>query len=80
MKQPWLVRPGTIRLLWVIFLLVLVLTAFASLFTQVHARFGLDGSFAFYAWYGFLTCIGMVLVAKLLGRLLHRKDNYYDRD
>ena len=80
MKQPWLVRPGTIRLLWVIFLLVLTLTVLASLFTQVHARFGLDGSFAFYAWYGFLTCIGMVLVAKLLGRLLHRKDNYYDRD
>jgi len=80
MKPPWLVRPGTIRLLWISFLLVLALTVLASLFTQVHARFGLDGSFAFYAWYGFLTCIGMVLVAKLLGRLLHRKDSYYDRD
>ena len=72
MKQPWLVRPGTIRLLWVIFLLVLTLTVLASLW--------LDGSFAFYAWYGFLTCIGMVLVAKLLSRLLRRKDNYYDRN
>ena len=80
MKQPWLVRPGTIRLLWVIFLLVLALTVLASLFTEVHARFQLDGSFAFYAWHGFLTCIGMVLVAKLLGRLLRRKDSYYDRD
>ena len=80
MKPPWLVRPGTIRLLWVIFLLVLALTVLASLFTQVHARFRFDGSFAFYAWYGFLTCIGMVLVAKLLSRLLRRKDNYYDRN
>ena len=80
MKQHWLVRPGTIRLLWMIFLSVLALTILASLFTEVHAWFRIDGSFAFYAWYGFLTCIGMVIVAKLLGRLLHRKDSYYDRD
>ena len=80
MKQHWLVRPGTIRLLWVIFLFVLALTVLASLFTEVHAWFRIDGSFAFNAWYGFLSCIGMVLVTKLLGRLLHRKDTYYDRD
>ena len=80
MKQHWLVRPGTLRLLWIIFLIVLALTVLASLFTEVHARFGIDGSLAFNAWYGFLSCIGMVLVAKVLGRLLHRKDSYYDRD
>ena len=80
MKQHWLVRPGTIRLLWIIFLLVLALAVLANLFTDAHAWFGIDGSFAFNAWYGFLSCIGMVLVAKLLGRLLHRKDSYYDRD
>jgi hypothetical protein len=80
MKQHWLVRPGTIRLLWVIYLFILALTVLASLFTKTHAGIWLGGSFAFNAWYGFLTCIGMVLVAKLLGRLLHRKDSYYDRD
>jgi formate hydrogenlyase subunit 4 len=80
MKQHWLVRPGTIRLLLAIFLFVLALTALASLFTAVHARFRIDGSFAFNAWYGFLSCIAMVLVARLLGRLLYRKDSYYDRD
>jgi len=80
MKQHWLVRPGTIRLLWIIFLFVLALTVLASLFTEVHAWFRIDGSFAFNAWYGFLSCIGMVLVARLLGRLLHRNDSYYDRD
>ena len=80
MKQHWLVRPGTIRLLWVIFLLVLPLTVLASLFTEQHAGFRFEDSFGFNAWYGFLTCIGMVLIAKLLGRLLRRKDSYYDRD
>ena len=80
MKQHWLVRPGTIRLLRIIYLFILALTVFASLFMDVHAVFRVAGSFAFNAWYGFLTCIGMVLVAKLLGRLLYRKDSYYDRD
>jgi len=80
MKPHWLVRPGTIRLLWVIYLFILVLTILAGLFMDVHATFGLDGSFAFNAWYGFLTCIGMIVFAKLLGRILHRKDSYYDRD
>ena len=80
MKKHWLVRPGTIRLLWAVFLFALALTALAGLFTEGHARFGIDGSLAFNAWYGFLGCIGMVLVAKVLGRLLQRKDSYYDRD
>ena len=80
MKQHWLVRPGTIRLLWAVFLIVLALTVLAGLFTEGHARFGIDSGPAFYAWYGFVSCIGMVLVAKVLGRLLHRKDSYYDRD
>ena len=80
MKRHWLVRPGTIRLLWVIYLFILALMVLTGLFMDVHAVFRLDGSFAFNAWYGFLSCIGMALVTKLLGRLLHRKDTYYDRD
>ena len=80
MKQHWLVRPGTIRLLWIIYLFILAVTVLAGLFTEGHASFPIDGSFAFNAWSGFLSCIGMVLVAKLLGLLLRRKDTYYDRD
>jgi hypothetical protein len=80
MKQHWLVRPATIRLLWVLFLFILALVVFAGLFMDAHAWFRIDGTFAFNAWYGFATCIGMIVIAKLLGRLLHRKEDYYDRD
>lgn len=78
MKQHWLVRPATIRLLWVIFVLVLVLTVLAGLLLPTHGYFGLDGGFGFNAWYGFASCIGMILFAKLLGRVLKRGDSYYD--
>ncbi len=80
MKQHWLVRSSTIRLLWLLFIVVLVITVVIGLIVESHGHFHLDGSFAFYAWYGFATCIIMIVVAKLLGRLLHRKDSYYDRD
>jgi heme exporter protein D len=80
MKQHWLVRPGSIRLLWIVFLCILALTVLAGLFMHPHAAFGIDGSFGFYAWFGFGSCIAMIVVAKLLATVLKRKDTYYDGD
>jgi len=74
----WLVRPATIRHLWRGGLIILALTVLADLLLTPHPRFGIDGSFGFYAWYGFLTCAAMVIGAKALGLLLSRKDTYYD--
>lgn len=76
----WLVRPRTIRLLWVIFILILILLLLPDLYIHQHAHFGIEASFGFYAWYGFATCVAMVVVAKLLGIFLKRKDTYYDPD
>ena len=80
MKQHWLVRPGTIRILWAAFAIVLAGTVVAGHFVSGHAYFGVDGAFAFNAWYGFATCVAMIVVAKGLGFLLKRRDTYYDRD
>jgi hypothetical protein len=76
----WLVRPKTIRLLWWIFGAILALTVLAQIFIHVHAYFTVDGWFGFYALYGFLTCVGMVVGAKLLGFVLKRPDDYYFRE
>jgi hypothetical protein len=74
-------RPArNMRLPWLIFICILAATIVAGLFVDRHAYFTLDGSFAFKAWFGFTACIAMIIIAKLLGRLLHRKDDYYDRD
>ena len=77
----WLLRPRTIRLLWQVSGVVLALVVAAGLFLEPHGHFGVDGSFGFAAWYGFLACVAMVVVAKLLGPLLKRPESYYrDRD
>ncbi len=79
--QPhWLVRPETIRKLWLwggVFLAALVVAEFA---VRPHGYFGIDDTFAFSAWYGFAVCVAMVIAAKGLGIFLKREDTYYDDD
>ena len=74
----WLARPATIRLLWRVFAAVLVLTVLAQALIGVKGYFGVDGWFGFGAVFGFLSCLAMVLVAKALGYVLKRGENYYD--
>lgn len=74
----WLVRPSTIRKLWWTFGVVLALTVLAQLFVDIYDYFSVDGWFGFYALFGFLSCLAMVVFAKLLGYVLKRPDTYYD--
>lgn len=73
-----LLKPHTIRTLWVIFALLLALSVVAEVFIHTHARFGIDGSLGFHAWFGGAACIGIIVIAKLLGIFLKRRDTYYD--
>jgi len=73
----WLVRPKTIRLLWRIFAVVLAGLVALQLLIKVKGYFGIDGWFGFGAAYGFLACLAMVLVAKGLGLVLKRPEDYY---
>ena len=74
----WLVRPGTVRGLWIGFAAVLAALVLGDLLIHPHAGFGIDGTFGFYAWYGLGACVAMVLFAKGLGVFLKRRDAYYD--
>ena len=73
----WLVRPSSIRLLWRIFWAVLALTVVAHAVIDVKGYFGIDGWYGFGAVFGFLACVLMVVVAKGLGLLLKRDQDYY---
>lgn len=74
----WLARPATIRLLWRVFAVVLALLVLAQVLVYVKGYFGVDGWFGFGAAFGFLSCLAMVLFAKLLGYVLKRDAGYYD--
>jgi hypothetical protein len=73
----WLVRPDTIRLLWVVFIVILAAVVALQFLSGSDGHFGVDGWFGFGAAYGFLSCLAMVLVAKGLGFFLKRPEGYY---
>lgn len=77
-RTHWLDEPRRVRLLWRAFLAVLAVTVLVELAVPLHPHFGVDGLFAFHAVYGFLACLVMILVAKALGLILKRPDDYYE--
>jgi hypothetical protein len=74
----WLTRPSTIKLLWIVFVFVLALTVIAGVWLTEEPHFEIELLFAFNAAYGFVVCAAMILVAKVLGVLLKRRDTYYE--
>jgi len=78
--EAWLARPATIRLLWRVLWAVLALTVVAQLVIKVKGYYAVDGWFGFGAAFGFISCLLMVLVAKGLGYVLKREQNYYRSD
>jgi hypothetical protein len=81
MEQPhWLDNPRNVKALWRAFLVVLALTVLAELFVHMHPHFAVESIFAFNAWFGFLACAAMIVVAKGLALWLKRPDTYYEPD
>lgn len=75
----WLDEPKNVakiyRGLWIFGALL----ALADLVVHRHAEAGLDGWLGFYAFYGFVACVALVLAAKVLRRIVMRPEDYYDR-
>lgn len=78
----WLEKPSTIRALWIIQIVVLALLVLIDItMVEHHPHFEADKSIAFYSWYGFVTCVVMVVGSKYgVSLLLKRRDTYYDGD
>lgn len=77
MRPHWLSRPENVRRLWRAFVVVLALTVAAQFLVPVHGHFAVEEWPAFSALFGFLACVCMVLVARLIGFFLKRRDDYY---
>ena len=50
-----------------------------DLFLHKHEDVGFAATIGFYAVFGFVACVVLVLTAKGLRRLLMRPEDYYDR-
>ncbi len=50
----------------------------ADAYVERYENHPWEGLFGFYAVYGFVACVALVLVAKEMRKLIRRKENYYD--
>jgi hypothetical protein len=64
-------------MIWKAFLAILALSVGAQLLVEPHPHFAIERLFGFNALYGLLACAALILIARGLGLLLKRKDDYY---
>lgn len=57
---------------------VCALLVVIDLWVPKHGPFAIEYSFGFYAFYGFLVCVGLVVAARWLRAIVMRPEDYYD--
>ena len=58
---------------------MLALTVLAEGLVHLHPHFEVESMFGFHAWFGFIACAAMIVVAKALALVLKRPDTYYGK-
>ena len=73
-------NPGNVqRVLWVLVVICGLLFA-ADFIYHRHIVHPWEELWGFYAIYGFVACVVLVLVAKQMRKFLLRDEDYYERD
>jgi hypothetical protein len=67
-----------VRKAWILFAVALALTVAVEPLVAHESVFAVEAVFAWNALFGFGACAALILVAKALGVLLKRRDDYYD--
>lgn len=67
----------SLRPLWTFLSIMTVLSLAAGAMLPHHGE-GLASGFGFFAWFGFASCLALIVVALALGFVLKRKEDYYD--
>ena len=76
----WLDDKRNVRkIVWALVIICAGLFA-ADSFYEKHPYFAAEYVFGFYAIYGFVMCVGLVLSAKWLRTIIMRDEDFYDKD
>lgn len=72
-------KPENVRRLLRLLYLACALLLAADLFIHRHVIHAWESFWGFYAGYGFVACVALVLLAKQLRKIVKRPEDYYDR-
>ena len=77
-KKYWLDNPRNVdKVYWSVWI-ICALLALTDFFYDKHTTLGIEEIPGFYGWYGFVACVGLVLIAKEIRKLVIRGEDYYD--
>jgi hypothetical protein len=79
-KQHLFDNPRNVTRLLRGFYVICVLLLALDVFLHRHTAHMWEEFTGFYAIFGFIACVTLVLIAKQMRRILKRKDDYYDVD
>ncbi|MBC7195697.1 MAG: hypothetical protein H5U39_00375 [Deferribacterales bacterium] len=73
-------KKENIKILKILFYIALIVLALLDLFVIKHPHYGWENLFGSYGIYGFLSCVLIIVVSKMLGKFfLQKPEDYYDR-
>lgn len=79
-KQHLFDKPRNVSRLLGGFYTICILLFVLDFILHRHVEHSWEGYTGFYALFGFVACVTLVLIAKLLRRILMRREDYYDVD
>lgn len=77
-KSYWLDTPGNVQKLLRWFYAICALLVALDLVIHRHVLHAWENLFGFYAIFGFIACVVLVVVAKEMRKVLMRDEDYYD--
>ncbi|MFP6639741.1 MAG: hypothetical protein VCC04_05820, partial [Myxococcota bacterium] len=77
-KGGWLERPGSVDKVVRAVIGVCLFVVLLDFFYDKHGHYSWEELPGFYAFFGFISCVLLVVAAKGLRKLLMRDEDYYD--
>ena len=71
-------KPENVKWTMRVFYSLCILLLIADFIIHRHVSMGWEKIPAFYAIYGFVACVVLVVIAKEIRKIVMRKENYYD--
>ena len=71
-------KPENVSFVLRIFYAICGLLIVGDIFIHRHIIHSLENIFGFYALYGFVACVALVLIATQMRKILMRDEDYYD--
>ncbi len=70
--------PKNVKRLLVVFFGALIVLLVVDFFIHKHADFSWEGVPNFFAAYGFVSCVFLIFIARILRPMIRRDEDYYE--